>query len=58
MKPERMKQIISRSNNPGQMVAIKGKNNIVNCYQKDTEDLIIYIRQLESKLNIKSTKLF
>ncbi len=56
--PHRMKEIIRRENDPGQLIARKGENNIVHCYRKDVGELISYIRQLELKLGIKSTKLY
>lgn len=55
---ERMKQIIRRSNDTGRMVAKFGDENIVNCYQKDVEELIIYIRSLEAVLDIESVTLY
>ena len=51
--PERMLELISRANNPALMISKKGKEHLVHAYSNDVSELIVYIRELEAKLNIE-----
>ena len=54
---KRMRELIRRANDPAQMIPKRGEDHIVHAYQRDVGELIMYVRELEARLNIESTYL-
>ena len=53
-----MMEILRRAHNPVQLLKQEGEKQLALIYQKDIEDLIIYIRYLEKELEIDSVLLY